>query len=106
MHSGQFYNEDDDTDILTAADVDDMIVRHKGGVRSICCMDGSEGSVDLIDDFKDKKICSLSWKAPTQPGEENEFKTTNQDADYLVEIGNWNHSGTMGEVPVTIKDRS
>lgn len=106
MDSGQFYNEDDETDILTAEDVDDMVVRHKGGVRSICCMDESQGSVDLVDDVKDKKICSLSWRASTQPGESNEFKTLNQDSDYVVEIGKWNHSGTMGEIPVTISERS
>ena len=69
-------------------------------------MYGSQGSIDLVDDVKDMRICSLSWRASMQPGEPNEFKKLNHDASYMVEIGKWNESGTMGAVPVTIKEQS
>lgn len=104
MRSGQFYNEDDRSDILTSEDVDDMVIRHNGGRRSICSMDGSEGSVDLVDDVKDTKICSLAWRTSTRPGERNDFQKLNHDERYMVEIGDWNKSGTMGAVPVTVKE--
>jgi hypothetical protein len=68
-------------------------------------MYGSQGSIDLVDDVKDIRICSLSWRASMQPGSSNEFKKFNDDASYTVEIGTWNESGTMGVVPVTIKER-
>ena len=106
MRSGQFYNEDDRNDILTSEDVDDMVIRHNGGMRAVCSMYGSEGSVDLVDDVKDTRICSLAWRASTQPGERNDFKKLNHDPSYMVEIGNWNESGTMGAIPVTIKEQS
>jgi len=83
-----------------------MVIRHNGGIRTICSMDGSKGSIDLVNDVKDKRICSLSWKASMQPGEPNEFKKLNHDASYMVEIGTWNESGTMGVIPVTIKEQS
>lgn len=104
MSSGQFYNEDDKQDILTTDDVDDMVIRHNGGIRTICSMHGSQGSIDLVNDVKDVRICSLSWRASMQPGEPNEFKTLNHDASYMVQIGTWNESGTMGVIPVTIKE--
>ncbi|OGE48170.1 hypothetical protein PENARI_c031G11406 [Penicillium arizonense] len=103
IHSGQFYNEDDRSDILTAEDVDDMVIRHNGGMRSICSTNGSEGSVDLVDDVKDARICSLAWRASTQPGERIDLKKLNHNERYMVEIGNRNESGT---IPVTIKEQS
>jgi hypothetical protein len=105
MHSGQFYREDDRSDILTSDDVDDMVIRHNGGIRTVCSMYGSQGSIDLVDDVRDARICSLAWKAPMQPGERNEFKKLHHDTRYMVEIGKWNESGTMGAVPVTIKEQ-
>lgn len=78
-----------------------MVIRHNGGVRTICSTDGSEGSVDLVDDVKDARICSLAWRAATQPGQHIDFKKLNEDERYMVEIGKWNGSGT---IPVTIKE--
>jgi hypothetical protein len=89
-----------------------MIIRHNGGRRSICvCGENdstseAEGSIDLVDDVKDARICSLTWRASMQPGERNEFKKINHDTRYTVEIGDWNESGAMGMIPVTIRDRS
>jgi hypothetical protein len=88
---------------LTAEDVDDMVIRHNGGMRSICSTNGSEGSVDLVDDVKDARICSLAWRASTQPGERIDLKKLNHNERYMVEIGNRNESGT---IPVTIKEQS
>lgn len=104
MHSGKFYNEDDRNDILTSEDVDDMVIRHNGGIRSVCSTDGSQGSMDLVDDVRDATICNLTWKASTESGERNEIKKLNQDTRYMVDIGSWNESGTMESVLVTIKE--
>ncbi|KAJ5807813.1 hypothetical protein N7474_009082 [Penicillium riverlandense] len=109
LASGQFYREGDQSDILTSDDVDDMVIRHNGGRRSICiCGDTesvgeAEGSIDLIDDITDARICSLAWRASTQPGKGNQFEKTNQDTRYTVDVGNWSKSGAMGTIPVTIK---
>lgn len=105
MHSGQFYREDDRSDILTSDDVDDMVIRHNGGIRTVCSMYGSQGSIDLVDDVRDARICSLAWRASMQPGEQNEFNKLHHDTRYMVEIGRWNESGTMGAIPVTIKEQ-
>jgi hypothetical protein len=105
MHSGKFYNEDDQNDILTSEDVDDMVIRHNGGIRSVCSMDGSEGSIDLVDDVRDAKICNLTWRASQEGGERNEIKKLNEDTRYMVDIGSWNESGTVGSVLVTVKDQ-
>jgi hypothetical protein len=105
MHSGKFYNEDDQNDILTSEDVDDMVIRHNGGIRSVCSMDGSEGSIDLVDDVRDAKICNLTWRASPEGGERNEIKKLNEDTRYMVDIGSWNESGTVGSVLVTVKDQ-
>ncbi|KAJ5394704.1 hypothetical protein N7509_006491 [Penicillium cosmopolitanum] len=67
--SGQFYNEDDKCDNLTSDDVDDMIIRHNGGIRMVCSMYGSQGRIDLVDDVKDIRICTSM-----QPGSSNEFE--------------------------------
>lgn len=106
MPSGQFYREDDRNDILTSDDVDDFVIRHNGGVRTVCSMYGSQGSIDLVDDVKDTRICSLAWRASMEPGEPNEFKELNHNSKYTVEIGKWNETGTMGAIPVTIKEQS
>ena len=105
MSSGKFYNEDDQTDILTSEDVDDMVIRHNGGIRSVCSMDGSQGSIDLVDDVRDAKICNLTWRVSPEGGERNEIKKLNHDTRYMVDIGNWNESGTVGSVLVTVKDQ-
>lgn len=89
-----------------------MIIRHNGGRRSICfcgeagALYGAQGSIDLVDDLKGARICSLIWRAAMYPGEKNDFKKLNQDARYSVEIGKWNKSGVMGEIPVSIEEQS
>lgn len=109
MNSGQFYREGDQSDILSSDDVDDMVIRHNGGRRSICIrgdrdsVSEAQGSIDLIDDITDARICSLAWNASMQPGKRNEFETMNQDNRYTVDVGNWSKSGAMGTIPVTIK---
>ena len=105
MHSGQFYREGDRSDILMSDDVDDMVIRHNGGIRNVCSMYDSQGSIDLVDDVRDARICSLAWKASMHPGERNEFKKLQHDPRYMVEIGDWNESGTMGLIPVTIREQ-
>ncbi|KAJ5413610.1 hypothetical protein N7509_000237 [Penicillium cosmopolitanum] len=46
--NGQFYNEQriQMSDNLTSDDVDDMIIRHNGGIRMVCSMYGSQGRID------------------------------------------------------------
>ncbi|CAG7938072.1 unnamed protein product [Penicillium nalgiovense] len=105
LESGKFYNEDDQNDVLTSEDVDDMVIRHNGGIRSVCSMDGSRGSIDLVDDVRDAKICNLTWRASPEGGERNEIEKLNQDTRYMVDIGSWNESGTVGSVLVTVKDQ-
>jgi hypothetical protein len=108
MNSGQFYREGDQSDILTSDDVDDMVIRHNGGRRSICIrgdtdsVSEAEGSIDLIDDITDARICSLAWRASMQPGKRNEFEKMNHDPRYTVNVGEWSKSGAMGTIPVTI----
>lgn len=97
---------------MTSDDLDDMIIRHNGGKRSVCffgkagSLYGAQGSVDLVDDLKGARICTLIWRAAMYPGERNEFKKLNQDARYTIEIGRWNEFGIMGAIPVTIEERS
>jgi hypothetical protein len=67
-------------------------------------MDSSQGHLDLVDDVRDAKICSLTWRASTQFGEPNEIKKLDQDERYVVDIGSWNETVTTGRVPVTIKE--
>ena len=81
-----------------------MVIRHNGGMRTVCSMDSSRGHLDLVDDIRDAKICSLAWRAPTQFREPNEIKKLDQDERYVVEIGSWNETVTTGRVPVTIKE--
>ena len=95
---------------MTADDVDDMIIRHNGGIRDICScgetdsMSGTQGTFDLMDDVKDARICTLAWSAPMQTGRRNMFKMLNHNSKYKVDIGDWQESGTMGTVTVAIKD--
>lgn len=109
MNSGQFYREGDQSDILTSDDVGDMVIRHNGGRRSICIrgdtdsVSEAQGSLDLIDDITDARICSLAWSASMKPGKQNEFGKMNHDSRYTVDVGNWSKSGAMGTIPVTIK---
>ncbi|KOS48091.1 hypothetical protein ACN38_g890 [Penicillium nordicum] len=105
LENGKFYNEDDPSDILKNDDVDDMVIRHNGGIRTICSMDGSRGHLDLVDDVRDAKICSLAWKASTQFAAPNEIKKLDQDERYVVDIGNWHETVTTGRVPVTVKEQ-
>ncbi|KGO75016.1 Aegerolysin [Penicillium italicum] len=105
LESGKFYRADDRNDILTSEDVDDMVIRHNGGIRSICAMDASEGSIDLVDDVRDAKICNLTWRASTQLEDRNEIMKLHHDPRYIVNIGSWNESGNMGWIPVTVKEQ-
>ncbi|KAF7161075.1 hypothetical protein CNMCM5623_006752 [Aspergillus felis] len=111
IDSGEFYNEDNQNDTLTTDDVDDMVIRHNGGLRHICScgeeqgFKGLEGTIDLFDDVKDAKICTLAWNASMGPGKKNKFEMRNQDPRYNINIGNWNESGVMGTVPVTITEK-
>ncbi|BAE58620.1 aegerolysin type hemolysin [Aspergillus flavus] len=110
LDSGQFYRQGDQGDIMTADDIDDMIIRHNGGIREVCScgetdsMSGTQGTIDLIDDVKDTRICTLAWSAPMQSGRKNRFSMLNHDPRYKVDIGKWQESGTMGTVNVAIKD--
>jgi hypothetical protein len=105
LESGKFYSSDDRNNILTSEDVDDVIIRHNGGIRSICAMDASEGSIDLVDDVRDRKICDLTWRASTQLEDRNEMMKLHHDPRYIVDIGDWNECGNMGWIPVTVKEQ-
>ncbi|KAM0115080.1 hypothetical protein ACP6JC_008365 [Aspergillus fumigatus] len=108
--SGEFYREGDQNDTLTTDDIEDMIIRHNGGLRHVCScgeekgFKGLQGTIDLIDDVKDAKICTLEWNAPMEPGKRNTFMLRDQDPRYHIDIGQWNESGILGKVPVTISD--
>ncbi|KAJ5199417.1 Aegerolysin [Penicillium cf. griseofulvum] len=105
LESGKFYSAEDQNEILTSDDVNDVVIRHNGGIRSICAMDASEGSIDLVDDVRDKKICDLTWRASTQLEDRNEMMKLHQDPAYIVDVGNWNECGNMGWIPVTVKEQ-
>ncbi|KAE8148752.1 aegerolysin type hemolysin [Aspergillus avenaceus] len=110
LDSGQFYREGDRSDIMSSDDIDDMAIRHNGGMRNVySCgelgsMSGPQGTIDLIQDVSDERICTLAWSASMEPGSPNIFLTRNHNPKYKVEVGNWNEAGTMGEVPVTVMD--
>ncbi|EBA27178.1 hypothetical protein KXW98_000283 [Aspergillus fumigatus] len=110
IESGEFYREGDQNDTLTTDDIEDMIIRHNGGLRHVCScgeekgFKGLQGTIDLIDDVKDAKICTLEWNAPMEPGKRNTFMLRDQDPRYHIDIGQWNESGILGKVPVTISD--
>ncbi|KAB8238285.1 hypothetical protein ETB97_011460 [Aspergillus alliaceus] len=112
LDCGQFYRQGDQTDILTSDDVDDMMIRHNGGIRDVCScgepgdMSGTQGTLDLYDDVKDDRICTLSWSAPMQSGRQNMFIMRNRNPKYAVDIGDWSKTGTMGTVSVAVKDQS
>jgi hypothetical protein len=97
-------------DVLTTDDINDMSIRHNGGSREICsiCEPGSmlgpSGAIDLVDDVRDTRICTLTWHATLKPGEHNSFLIRNQDPKYRVDIGKWNESGPIGEVPVSVSE--
>ncbi|KKK14316.1 hypothetical protein P175DRAFT_0556958 [Aspergillus ochraceoroseus IBT 24754] len=111
VESGEFYREGDRSDILSTDDIDDMSIRHNGGTRSICSRgdtgsnSGPRGTIDLVDDVMDIRICTLAWRASMDPGKPNIMQMSNQDPRYNVNIGKWNKSGTMGEVPVVISEK-
>lgn len=96
---------------MASGDVDDMIIRHNGGRRSICfcgeegSLYGAQGSVDLVDDLKGVRICTLIWRAAMYRGERNEFRKLNQNTRYKVDIGRWNQSGVLGDIPVIIEEQ-
>ncbi|RMJ26560.1 Asp hemolysin-like protein [Aspergillus sp. HF37] len=110
VQSGEFYNNGDPNDVLTADEIDDMGIRHNGGRRHVCssgepgCASGPEGIIDLMDDVANARICTLAWNASLEPGKQNMFMMRNLDERYEVEIGKWNEFGTMGEVPVAIRE--
>lgn len=85
-----------------------MGIRHNGGRRHICSvsetdsMSGPYGAVDLVDDVRDTRICTLAWHATMKPGERNTLALRNQSPRYQVDIGSWTDHGVMGEVPVTV----
>ncbi|KAJ5682067.1 uncharacterized protein N7477_002007, partial [Penicillium maclennaniae] len=108
MESGEFYRLGNPDDILTTDDIDDMSIRHNGGSREICSISepgsmlGPSGAVDLVDDVRDVRICTLAWRATMKPGEHNSFLIRDHNPKYRVDIGEWNKSGTIGDVPVSI----
>ena len=108
--SGEFYNTGDPNDVLTTDEIGDMGIRHNGGRRRVCAsgeigsMSGPQGMIDLMDDVTNARICTLSWNAFMEPGKQNMFMVRNHDARYEVEIGKWNEYGTMGEVPVAVRE--
>ncbi|KAF9883232.1 hypothetical protein FE257_003826 [Aspergillus nanangensis] len=110
VESGEFYREGDQNDILTTDEIGDMSIRHNGGRRDICscsepgAISGPQGAIDLVDDMTDARICTLTWSASLGPGTSNVFTMRNQNPGYKVEIGTWNESGPMGDVPVTISE--
>lgn len=67
-------------------------------------MSGPQGSIDLVDDYRDVRICTLSWEATMQPGRRNSFVLRNLDSRYHVDVGEWNDSGVMGNVPVAVDE--
>jgi hypothetical protein len=67
---------------------------------------GAQGSVDLVDDFKNARICTLIWRTAVHIGEKNDFKKLNQNTSYKVDIGRWNEVGVMGHIPITIEEQS
>lgn len=85
-----------------------MSIRHGGGCREICSMSepgsmlGPFGAIDLVDDVRDTRICTLTWRATTQPGEQNSILIRNHNPKYRVDIGKWKEFGTVGDVPVSI----
>ncbi|THC88138.1 hypothetical protein EYZ11_012417 [Aspergillus tanneri] len=111
IENAQVEREGNRNDILTTDDIDDMSIRHNGGKRNICScgetgsMSGPQGAIDLVDDVRDARICTLAWHASMEPGRRNSFTMHNQNPRYKVDIGNWNESGTMGDIPVTIGEK-
>jgi hypothetical protein len=109
--SGEFYRLGNPNDVLTTDDINDMSIRHNGGSREICSISepgsmlGPSGAVDLVDDVRDTRICTLTWRATMKPGEHNSFLIRNHNPNYRVDIGKWNESGTIGEVPVSIGEK-
>lgn len=97
---------------MTPNQVDDLVIRHSGGRRDISScgemgsMSGTRGTIDLYDDTRDTRICTLYWSASVAPERRNEFLKLNHDMRYTVNIGYWNESGTLGFIPVTIKEQS
>jgi hypothetical protein len=67
---------------------------------------GAQGSVDLVDDFKDERICTLIWRTAMYMGEKNDFKKLNQNTRYKVDIGRWNKVGVMGDILITIEEKT
>ncbi|RHZ55768.1 aegerolysin family protein [Aspergillus thermomutatus] len=110
IDSGEFYREGDQNDVLTTDDLEDMMIRHNGGMRHVCScgeekgFKGLQGTIDLVDDVKDARICTLAWNAPMEPGKTNMFMMRDHDPRYNIDIGKWNESGIMGKVPVTIRE--
>lgn len=63
---------------------------------------GPSGAIDLVDDVRDTRICTLTWRATTQPGKQNSILIRNHNPKYRVDIGKWKEFGTVGDVPVSI----
>lgn len=88
-----------------------MEIRHNGGRRHICSVSetddkfGPYGALDLVDDVRDTRICTLAWGAASEPGERNSLTLRNQDPKYQVDVGTWNEHGVMGEVTVTVHEK-
>ncbi|PLN82181.1 Asp hemolysin-like protein [Aspergillus taichungensis] len=110
VESGEFHTDGDPDDILTTDDVDDMSIRHNGGKRHVCSSGdigsttGPRGRIDLVDDVSDNRICTLAWSAFMEPGRPNQFMMRNHDPNYEVDIGDFNEFGTMGVVPVSVRE--
>ncbi|KAE8131212.1 aegerolysin type hemolysin [Aspergillus pseudotamarii] len=112
ISSGQFYTHGVRRDVVSPSDVDDLTIRHNGGRRNIyaCGELGSisetRGMFDLYDDKRATRICTLYWSASVEPERRNEILKFNHDVRYDVGIGNWNESGTMGMIQVTITEQA
>ncbi|QKX57673.1 uncharacterized protein TRUGW13939_04791 [Talaromyces rugulosus] len=110
LRSGEFYVEGNKNDVLTTDDVGDGSIRHNNGIRHICAcgengsISGPQGSFDLVDDLRDVRICTLTWAATMEPGRRNSFVARNVDPRYNVDVGKWNDSGIMGDVPVAVDE--
>ncbi|EAW11015.1 aegerolysin family protein [Aspergillus clavatus NRRL 1] len=111
IDSGEFHSASDENDTLTTDDVEDLMIRHNGGTRHVCSsgeeegFKGLQGTIDLVDDVRDARICTLAWNAPMEPGKRNLLMMHHHDPQYNVEIGKWNESGVMGTVPITISNQ-
>ncbi|KAF9228771.1 hypothetical protein BS17DRAFT_877364 [Gyrodon lividus] len=61
---------------------------------------GTTGSIDLFEGWT--KICTLFWDCPGG-GNRNLLQKQNMNGNYLVSIGNYNHTGAIGDVSIAVQ---